>query len=294
MLPEVKRLISSRYQDEQKEKDLLDQIFTNLTICVEDIKRKNPEVDLSHVQKCLDNQTWKSVDYVKQQLVEYYSEELLDLELEKAISKAKSYKLTKRGVPLDINIKTAPIEKKRMALLNIIQELQWSFEVFRQSRAYISLIGVRVSIAFITLFFLFFLPNAFPKIAAFLNIATGEHSEFLYTAIITGMLGATFSKLITLQKTYGSMQLNELRFAYKTSAILFRIFIGAGAGLVLFYLLQGHLLGGELFPAFPDVDPIGKPYLDNKSNALLIVFSFIAGLSENFIPSILSKVEGGK
>src|SRR4029078_4561252 len=73
----------------------------------------------------------------------------------------------------------------------------------------------------------------------------------------------------------------------RTAIILQSMFTGAAFALVLWLMFLGGLLSGELFPkeiAGPLTSPIPKDL------AKLLVWSFIAGFAERFVPDLLDKL----
>jgi len=72
----------------------------------------------------------------------------------------------------------------------------------------------------------------------------------IFTAIIAGALGASFSMLIGLKLRLEDMPLHSLEAMRKTSYIFSRVATGIGACLIFFYFPQSGLLQGSLFPNF--------------------------------------------
>ena len=118
------------------------------------------------------------------------------------------------------------------------------------------------------------------------------------------MLGALFSRLITLQTNWSVMALDELYNARAIHYILLRASIGMCGALIVYFFLQSGLVKGNVFPDFQKLTLEMKSFggdgvfrsstrlvLPSADLALLIVWSFIAGFSESLVPSVLTNTE---
>ena len=111
-----------------------------------------------------------------------------------------------------------------------------------------------------------------------------------------GWMGATFSMLITLRSKIKDALLNDLKIQASYSFIVSRIFVGMGASLILFYAFQAGIIQGSFFPEFENVgnlvneNPVDA-IVTHKNLAILIVWSFLAGFSEQLVPNMLYKTE---
>jgi hypothetical protein len=123
----------------------------------------------------------------------------------------------------------------------------------------------------------------------------------LYTAVISGALGAFFSRLIVLQRDWPNMPLEEVCLHNEWSYALLRAGVGMCGALILFYLFVSDLINGSVFPHVErfainllDVPPPGVSMAfatPSKDLALLTVWCVLAGFSEQLVPSLLAKTE---
>ena len=128
----------------------------------------------------------------------------------------------------------------------------------------------------------------------------------LYTSVAFGFLGALFSRLITLQRQWSAMALDELYNARAYHYIILRASIGVLGALVVFFFLQSGLVQGKVFPNFSELSmtsvhfssAVGEQLrwptrllLPSADLALLIMWSFLAGFSESLVPTVLSGTE---
>jgi hypothetical protein len=122
--------------------------------------------------------------------------------------------------------------------------------------------------------------------------------------VFFGILGAYLSRLIAFQNNAASQSFDDLENGYAAHFIFVRLLVGGLCALVLYFLIAGRLLAGELFPEpiategegfgalWKFYDDKGVHYSGPTSNfAKLIVWSFIAGFSERFLPDHLSALE---
>lgn len=128
-----------------------------------------------------------------------------------------------------------------------------------------------------------------------------------YNLIVTtffGFLGAYLSRLIAFQNTAVMLSLDDLENGYSWHFLMVRLLVGGLSSVILYFVISGHLIGGELFPA-PVAGATGGfgelwttypaalvPYEAPSANfAKLIVWCFLAGFSERFLPDSLSALE---
>src|SRR5258706_115651 len=70
-------------------------------------------------------------------------------------------------------------------------------------------------------------------------------------------------------------------------------FLGAGFAIVLYVLFASGLLKGALFPDFPKEGSLlygFAPALQGMDQAKLLIWSFIAGFAEAFVPDRLDEL----
>ena len=286
----ISKSIKSKFWVNHEDKDLIEQRIVNLRssydMISDDIK---PERIKKTMEELFEKRDWNSTEYLEQLMAQYYPEEELELKLDEAIDSLKMNNVPGRPKLTKAQISNASLQMKRTLLAQMLRLLHWNYEVDRQKTQFINVIGIRLSIAFIILFFLIFLPEMFPDVAKMINVVHDEKSEFIYNAVVTGMFGASFSMLLNLEGRSRKKTMSQLKFDVHSVTLLFRIFVGAGAGLILFYLLESHTLSGSILPNVDDIQGIVGFQISTENRAKLFVWSFIAGFSEKLIPSILEK-----
>jgi hypothetical protein len=126
----------------------------------------------------------------------------------------------------------------------------------------------------------------------------------LFTALSFGLLGALFSRFLVLQRAEGAVPLDEAATYYGELYILLRVLVGTVGAIIVYFFLASDLVGGDLAPnireltyvAAKPVPPPTHTYLGtvtrtamvpSKDMALLIVWAFLAGFSEQLVPNLL-------
>ena len=123
-------------------------------------------------------------------------------------------------------------------------------------------------------------------------------------ALAAGNFGAAFSMMAQTRKRIEISGLEDMRTNSRMVMLLFRLCVGVGAAMIIFYVFDSGVLGESA--NFPNPQHARIDYattgagqnavdvlLPNSDLSLLLVWCFIAGFSEVLVPSILQRAEGG-
>jgi hypothetical protein len=193
----------------------------------------------------------------------------------------------------------------RAFLLRVMEALQWAAKKkylaspIRKEATKKILLGVFV--AFVLLIIPYVLLSLNYLVSASDDISPLWSHLTLYTAVISGGLGAFFSRLIVLQRDWPNMALEEVCLHNEWSYALLRAGVGMCGALILYYFLVSGLIDGSVFPHIERfginlvvVEPPGVHMAfatPSKDFALLTVWCFLAGFSELLVPGLLAKTE---
>ncbi len=177
----------------------------------------------------------------------------------------------------------------RNFLLEVLENIHWQSKLKHLAREF-RLEATRNTLWIVAGALVFVLLPYFPWPSC-LRPASSRAYFGLYTALTFGLLGALFSRLITLQTPRSVLTLEELRNALTFRYIFQRACIGACGALIVYFFLQSELVTGTVFPKFEEITKGVVSVSDGKSLAFLIIWSFIAGFSESLVPSVLSNTE---
>ena len=121
-----------------------------------------------------------------------------------------------------------------------------------------------------------------------------------YTGLLVGMsaglFGAAFSMLTQSQRRASQGTLDDVDMAVEWHTLVIRGAFGIGAATILYFFFQSGLLEGSLWPRLhalgvQDVGNSKALKVPNRDLSLLVIWCFIAGFSENFVPSVLVRTE---
>jgi len=134
-------------------------------------------------------------------------------------------------------------------------------------------------------------------LVTYIGVSNGNASLIL-SIINAGILGGFISSLMRIN-SYDDKALQNLSVNKKTLLIqsLIPVFLGAVFALILHLVFAAHLLSGDFFPSFNDYQSKGftdfiKNYRPAESvdYAKCLVWGFIAGFSERFVPDVLGRI----
>ena len=184
--------------------------------------------------------------------------------------------------------KSANISLRRELLERLIRDTQWYNKILDLERTYYSKTRLRTSFLFVLSIVLFFAVDQLPFISEILSIKKGDKGDAVLTAITSGFLGACFSMLISLKTRLNLRSIADLRVLHRFDYISSRALIGLVSGLILFYFFDSEIVRAPLFPDF-NHEGMSTEFLNHENLALLVVWCFVSGFSEKFVPDLIFK-----
>ncbi len=304
----------------RREQYMLNQFCSNLQIKIAYLVNNGHQASeaLTALSARLDGEvSWALANQVELALVEYYDDTMLATEWERR--SAEVHKLSDNLQQFyQGHASEEKPEKLRTLLHRLVSDLQWKSETKRVIRFNESQMRRKIVLVFLCAFVLFFS-------STIMRVLFGYEFDnlrlyYIFTASISGLLGAAFSQLISIQSRVEAATLDQVRAMGQIGYIIARAMVGAGAGLIMFYLMQSGLLSGAFFPEFiHSVDEVAGFMNDLGRSAeqiaantqgtsqsiesslavgtlarpaqglsLFIVWCLIAGFSEKLIPGILA------
>lgn len=118
----------------------------------------------------------------------------------------------------------------------------------------------------------------------------------LVTVGMFGMMGAFFSRLTSLN-TNSNVDYDQMVLTYRFRNLVLRMIVGVIAAIILYYLIYGGLLSGDLFPKQESLVSAAGLFevqgllVPTKEMAKLMVWSFLAGFSERLVTGTLELLE---
>lgn len=228
-------------------------------------------------------------------------QELASQSLSEADSLRRDYE-TLLKAPGDSQQSSADDATLRAFLVRVMEALHWNAKKkylarpIRKQATKIILYGVIISFLLL--------------IAPYVMLNFGKEGEptkwwslfALYTVLTSGLLGAFFSRLMTIQRSWAEMTIDEVFVQREISYTLLRAGVGMCGALVVYVFLRSEFVSGPLFPTFTDVairyvavaghEAVNMTFvMPSKDLALLTFWCFLAGFSEALVPNILASTE---
>ncbi len=247
-----------------------------------------------------ENQSWSNLYVLERLMIKLYDPQQLKMELKDAIREFNEISSAgENGVCREEEIPRLDDQARRACLGQLLTNIEHIQRKNSLTKKYKRKMTFRTALIFIASFPAFYAQSLFPEFCEnVFNFNTpGCKASIILTAIAAGWMGASFSMLLNMRKRLNISRLEDLRIQRTYGFIFSRIFIGIGAALILFYFFQASMLTGDMLPTLKNTGEIlsrndaAKTIVDQKSHAMLILWFFIAGFSESFVPALLTKTQ---
>jgi hypothetical protein len=200
-------------------------------------------------------------------------------------------------------------EDYRAILAAATDDLQWYYLKRMLIRSERGAAAVRlrrfgwVALLVVSIPFLAFVFEKYLPWKPFSLLMTDYPNYGVFTAMSFGLLGAFFSRLISLQVRDDKATLEDVRTDYGYSFLVVRAGVGICGAVIVYFLLRSQVLGTTIAPDFSKLgyesvslqtilgDSAAKVRFPSKDWALLIIWSFLAGFSEKLVPDSLTRAE---
>lgn len=277
---------------------LLRQYYEGLTVSFL-IAKRNPDAPDDVVariealfKESEDHQWWGNAYEIEQCLTYLYDDEMLEEQLHRRLIDFELHSDKERSRRFKARLETTLEKRAKQELLrDIMSNVQWYYRKRDVRRDYHRKARIKALYVFLIALFVFSATLVVSHSDWLFDYASfKQNTRALVIVVCSGFLGASFSILLRVKTKLTDSSIEDLRVLDNIHYIALRPVIGVGAALILFFLVQSGLLGGSLFPALPlqDATHFVAHYADISK---MIVWSFIAGFSEYFVPSLLKQTE---
>jgi len=233
---------------------------------------------------------WTDFYRIERLMLVLFDNTMLAMELDRRMAAVKTI-LTKDLARLyEERFKTlqenkGSVEEQHSLLSSMVNDLQWEYQKRERMRQYERNIRINVGI----IFYLFLIAWVIIVMLGFSCLGVSEKqsvSMSILVAAFSGTIGACFSIMLTLNGTLKESSLEELKTISNPLYHIRRELIGFGAGIIAYFCIFSGIMG---YVFSDDLLPVLDNKMAAKDLSLLIVWCFIAGFFEKFIPGILEK-----
>jgi hypothetical protein len=243
--------------------------------------------------------SWEKLYAAEQAMVFFLPIEMIDVEINRRIDEAERQKLPsfaahKKSADAAASLAPPALAQKQAVLTTLLDELHWLYtRRMVVSRVGYHAAGTLLGVAVVLFMFLFIplIVAAWDQDDASIARAAVELLKTnalwrLFEVMAFGALGAYFSRLSSFQSQFTYLGYDDLRNAFRLRMLIVRLTYGMIGAIILYILMRGNLLSGDVFPHFEENGVVAT-----KDIAKLLAWSFLGGFSERLVPDTLERTE---
>ena len=141
----------------------------------------------------------------------------------------------------------------RAFLLRVLETIQWHAKKKYLARPIRKVATKRVLFCALVAFLFILAPYLIVGTMGAEGISKAWSLFALHSAIASGLLGACFSRLISVQRNWSEMTLDEVFLHREWSYTLLRASAGVCGALIVYFFLRSEFMSGAMFPDFAQV-----------------------------------------
>jgi hypothetical protein len=257
----------------------------------------DPKID--HLLAASNSVTWQMLYEAEQRLSEFLPENEIVAEAARRFVEAEALGVRSATTLQALFEKSATLADRKATFQRLLDDLHFRYEKRRLDRQVRRETAKRLN----SLGILLVAPVALLlALMAWQRSAEPAAQYHVLAVMWFGLMGAYLSRMIAFQTMLSTIDYDALVTGFSNWSVAVRLIIGVLGSLIMYLLISGNLIGGDLFPPSDFKALLRSVALTDGGSstavfpatdfAKLLIWSTLAGFTERLLPDQFTRLEG--